>query len=177
MQEFSGSLHLSIDEGVFANQIKSIVKLIREDCSTDSQAQELAKRIVDIERNEAFLQDLNEDELHDEIIAWGLDPRCLKLSRLTNSLRAKQPLSMIFSLPQKDRPVTLKGKECTEELKFSEDFLRIQARSMQVIVKKAKDAQFSALRYQKRAINQLVKVSERLPGGKSFDFYKTNPIS
>jgi hypothetical protein len=161
-------LSLPIDERVFADQIKRIVPLIRADCSTDTQAQELAKRIVDFERNEAFLQDFKEDELHDEIIAWGLDPRRLRLARLANSLRAKQPVSITFTLPQKDRPVTLKGKERTEELKFIEDFLKIQDRSMQGRVKRAKDAQLSALRYQKRAINQLVKCVRTVARGEEF---------
>lgn len=150
-------LSLPVDERVFADQIKRIAKLIREDCSTESQALELSKRIVDFERNEAFLQDFKEDELHDEITAWGLDPKRLTLVRLANSLRAKQAVPITFTLPQKDRPVTLKGKDRTEELKFIEDFLKIQDRSMLGRVKRAKDSQFSALRYQKRAINQLVK--------------------
>ena len=161
-------LSLPIDERVVADQIKSIVKLIRADCSTGTQAQELAKRIIDFERNEAFLQDFKEDELHDEIIAWGLDPRRLKLARLANSLRAKQPVSITFTLPQKDRPVTLKGKERTEELKFIEDFLKIQDRSMLGRVKRAKDSQLSALRYQKRAINQLVKGVRTVARGEEF---------
>lgn len=161
-------LSLPIDERVFADQIKSIHKLIRDDCSTDTQAQELAKRIVDFERNEAFLQDFKEDELHDEIIAWGLDQRRLRLARLANALRAKQPVSITFTLPQKDRAVTLKGKERTEELKFIEDFLKIQARSLQGRVKRAKDSQLSALRYQKRAINQLVKGVRTVARGEEF---------
>ncbi len=53
--------------------------------------------------------------------------------------------------------MTLKGKERTDELKFIEDFLKIQDRSLLGRVKRAKDTQLSALRYQKRAINQLVK--------------------
>ncbi len=161
-------LSLPVDERVFADQITKIVKLIRADCSTETQAQELAKRIVDFERNEAFLQDFNEDELHDEITAWGLDPKRLTLARLANSLRAKQPVSITFTLPQKDRPVTLKGKERKEELKFIEDFLKIQDRSMLGRVKRAKDSQLSALRYQKRAINQLVKGIRTVARGEEF---------
>ena len=62
-------LSLPINESVFSDQIKSNVQLIRDDCSTDTQAEELAKRIIDFERDEAFLQDFKEDEMHDEIIA------------------------------------------------------------------------------------------------------------
>jgi hypothetical protein len=161
-------LSLPVDERVFADQIKVIAQMIRDDCGTDAQAAELAKRIIDFERNEAFLQDFNEDELHDEIIAWGLEPRRLKLARLANALRAKQPVSITFTLPQKDRPLTLKGKERTEELKFIEDFLKIQDRSMLGRVKRAKDSQLSALRYQKRAINQLVKGIRTVARGEEF---------
>ena len=161
-------LSLPVDERVFADQIKRITELIREDCSTETQAHELAKRIVDFERNEAFLQDFNEDELHDEITAWGLDPKRLTLARLANSLRAKQAVPITFTLPQKDGPVTLKGKERTEELKFIEDFLKIQDRSMLGRVKRAKDSQLSAVRYQKRAINQLVKGIRTVAKGEEF---------
>jgi hypothetical protein len=159
---------LSVDKRVFAEQIKSIVKLITADCSTQTQAQELAKRIVDFERNEAFLQDFKEDELHDEITAWGLDPKRLTLARLANSLRAKQSVPITFTLPQKDRSVTLKGKERTDELKFIEDFLKIQDRSMLGRVKRSKNTQLSALRYQKRAINQLVKGIRAVAKGEEF---------
>ena len=161
-------LSLPVDERVFADQIKSIAKLIREDCSTETQAQELAKRIVDFERNEAYLQDFNQGELHDEITAWGLDPKRLTLARLANSLRAKQAVPITFTLPQKDRPVTLKGKDRTQELKFIEDFLKIQDRSMLGRVKRARDSQLSALRYQKRAINQLVKGVRTVAKGEEF---------
>ncbi len=161
-------LSLPVDKRVFADQITKIAKLIRADCSTETQAQELAKRIVNFERNETFLQDFNEDELHDEITAWGLDPKRLTLARLANSLRAKQAVPITFTLPQKDRPVTLKGKERTEELKFIEDFLKMQDRSMLGRVKRAKDSHLSALRYQKRAINQLVKGIRTIAKGEEF---------
>jgi hypothetical protein len=80
-------------------------------------------------------------DLHDEITAWGLDPKLLTLARLANSLRAKKAVPITFTLPQKDRPVILKGKEGTEELKFIEDFLKIQDRSMHGRVNRAKHSQ------------------------------------
>jgi hypothetical protein len=60
-------LSLPVDERVFADQIKTIAQLIWDDCETDAQAAEIAKRIIDFERNEAFLQDFNDSALHDEI--------------------------------------------------------------------------------------------------------------
>lgn len=161
-------LSLPVDERVFVDEIKRISKLISGSCNTETQAQELAKRIVDFERNESYLQDLKEEELHDEITAWGLDPKQLTLARLANSLRAKEAVPITFTLPQKDGLVTLKGKERTEELKFIEDFLKIQDRAMLGRVKRAKDSQLSALRYQKRVINQLVKGIRMVARGEDF---------
>jgi hypothetical protein len=67
-------LSLPVDERAFADQIKTIAQLIKDDCETDLQAVELAKRINDFERNEAFLQEFNEKAIHDEMTGWGIDP-------------------------------------------------------------------------------------------------------
>lgn len=99
---------------------------------------------------------------------WGFDPRRLKLARLASSFCAKQPASITFTLPQNDRPVALKGKDRAEELKFIEDFLKIQDRSMQQKVKRVKDSKLSALSYQKRAINQLVKGNRTVAKSEGF---------
>ena len=150
-------LSLPVDERVFADQIKAIAQLIREDCESDAQAAELAKRIIDFERNEEFLQNFNEKALHDEIKAWGFDPRTLALQQLAQAHRNKQKVSTTFTLPQKDYPVKLKGKERTEEIKFLEGFLRLESNAILGRIRAGKNSQLSALRYQKRAINQLVK--------------------
>jgi hypothetical protein len=76
---------LPVDERVFADQIKAIVQMIGEDCETDAQAAELAKRIIDFERNEAFLQDFNDAALHAEIKAWGFDPKTIALAQLAQA--------------------------------------------------------------------------------------------
>ena len=150
-------LSLPVDERVFADQIKTIAQLIRDDCETDAQAAELAKRIIDFERNEAFLQDFNEEALHDEIKAWGFDPKTLALAQLAQAHRNKQMVSTTFTLPPKDYPVKLKGKERIEEIKFLEGFLRLESNAILSRVRSAKNSNLTALRYQKRAINQLVK--------------------
>ena len=49
-------LSLPVDERVFEDLIQEISTLIRDDCKSDSQAYELAKRIIDFERNEIFLE-------------------------------------------------------------------------------------------------------------------------
>ncbi len=103
-------LSLPVDEIVFADQIKAIAQMIRDGCDTDAQASELAKRIIDFERNEEFLQNFNEMALPDEIKAWGFDPRTIELQQLAQAHRNKQKVSTTFTLPQKDCPVKLKGK-------------------------------------------------------------------
>jgi hypothetical protein len=146
-----------IDEHLYANQIKQISSLVLADCSNEVQAIELAKRIVDFERNEAFLREFDEDKVHHEIMAWGEDPRRKTLAALAQNLRNKFPVPITFTLPQKDRDVTLKGQERTEELKFIEDFLKLEAKVLLRKARTSKESKESALRYQKRAINQLVK--------------------
>ncbi len=161
-------LSLPVNERVFADQIKNISQLIRDDCETDAQAAELAKRIIDFERNEAFLQDFNEEALHDGIKAWGFDPKTLALAQLAQAHRNKQKVTTTFTLPQKDYPVKLKGKERIEEIKFLEGFLRLESNAMLGRVRSAKNSQLSALRYQKRAINQLVKGVRIIARGEEF---------
>jgi len=162
------SLSLPVSERVFGDQIQKISALIRADCQTDAQAYELAKRIIDFERNEAFLQDFDEEALHDEIKAWGLDPHRLALAQLAQAHRIKESVAVTFTLPQKSHPVKLKGKDRTQELKFIEDFLKLQKRGILARVRSGELRQTSALRYQKRAINQLVKGIQAVARGEEF---------
>ena len=154
-----------MDERVFADQIQKISALVRDDCDTEEQANELAKRIIDFERNEAFLQDFDEEALHDEIRAWANDPHRIALVQLAQASRNKQPVPTTLTLRQKDHPVRLRGKERTEEIKFIEGFLSIVGTSMVGRVRAGKESQASALRYQRRAINQLVKGIRTLAKG------------
>ncbi len=150
-------LSLPVNERVFADLIASIAALIRDDCDSDAQAHELAKRIIDIERNEAYLQDFDEKALHDEFKAWSLDPHRLALAQLAQGHRNKQSVGITFTTPQPSQPIKLKGKARVEEINFLEGFLKLQGQALLAKIKAAKDSQASALRYQKRAMNQLVK--------------------
>ena len=161
-------LSLPVDEMMFADQIKAIAQMIRDDCDTDAQAAELAKRIIDFERNEEFLQNFNEKALHDEIKAWGFDSRTIALQQLARVYRNKQKVSTTFTLPQKDYPVKLKGKERTDEIKFLEGFLRLESNAILGRIRAGKSSQLFALRYQKRAINQLVKGIRMVARGGEF---------
>jgi len=142
--------------------------MFRDDCHTDAQAAELAKRIIDFERNEDFLQNFNEKALHDEIKAWGFDPMTIELHQLAQAHRNKQEVMTTFTLPQKDYPVKLKGKARTEEIKFLEGVLRRESNAILRRIRAGKNCQLSALRYQKRAINQLVKGVRSVASGEEF---------
>ena len=161
-------LSLPVDERVFAGQMREISDLIRDDCDTEQQANELSKRIIDFERNEAFLQDFDEEALHDEIRAWAEDPHRIALAHLAQANRNKQPVPTTFTLRQKDHAVRLRGKERTEEIKFIEGFLSIVGTAMVGRALVGKESRTSALRYQRRAINQLVKGIRAVAKGENF---------
>lgn len=147
------ALSLPIDERAFEAEIRAVVALIRDDCDSDSQATEFAKRIIDYERNEAFLIKQSEVDVNAEIKDWVMDPHRFALYGLVQQQENKERVPVTFTTPNK-RP---KGKERTEEIKFIEDFLKLQNK---VMLERARDQQtklINSLRYQKRAINQLVK--------------------
>lgn len=151
-------LSLPVDERVFGKEIEAVSRLVRDECSSDDQAVELAKRIIDFERNESFLLNFSDADVKDGIQSWGHDPHRLELIRLVQLHSNKQPVPVTFTTSIK-RP---KGKERTDEVKFIEDFMKLQDRALLSKVRYAEQSQISALRYQKRAINQLIKGLKRL---------------
>jgi hypothetical protein len=154
-------LSLPIDERAFEAEIRAVVALIRDDCDSDSQATELAKRIIDYERNEAFLIKQSEVDVNAEIKDWVMDPHRFALYGLVQQHENKERVPVTFTTSNK-RP---KGKERTEEIKFIEDFLKLQDK---VVPGRARDQQTKltySQRYQKRAINQLVKGVRAIASG------------
>ena len=147
------ALSLPIDERAFETELRAVAALIRDDCDSDTQATELAKRIIDYERNEAFLIKQSEVDVNAEIKEWALDPHRFALNGLVQQHENKERVPVTFTTRNK-KP---KGKERTEEIKFIEDFLKLQDK---VMLGRARDQQTkltNSQRYQKRAINQLVK--------------------
>lgn len=147
------ALSLPIDAHAFDAELREVVALIRDDCDSDSQALELARRIIDYERNEAFLIKQSELDINAEIKDWAMDPHRFALNGLVQQHQNKERVPVTFTTPN-NRP---KGKERTEEIKFIEDFLKLQDK---VLLGRAREQQIkltNSQRYQKRAINQLVK--------------------
>ena len=146
-------LSLPVDEVGFDKEISQIAELIRDECTDLSQAQEMAKRIIDFERNEAFLRDHNDAHLDAQMKAWFLGPHCAKLHQLVRLHRDKKKVDVAFTTSN----LQPKGQERTDEIKFIEDFMKLQENSFLSKFRHSKRLKDSAMRYQKRALNQLIK--------------------
>lgn len=162
-------LSLPIDENIYQREISAVSLLIRDECASDAQACELAKKIIEFERNEAYLMELGDKSPMDELRAWSLSSPRMQLNQLIQTHRNKELASITFTTPNK-KP---KGKERTEEIKFIEDFIKLQDK---VLISKARSNEMkldASLRYQKRAINQLIKGIRLVAGDpKSYFFTK-----
>jgi len=154
-------LSLPIDASIYQREISAVSLLIRDECESDAQACELAKRIIDFERNEAYLMELGGKSPMDELNVWTLSSPRMQLNHLIQTHRNKERATITFTTPNK-KP---KGKERTEEIKFIEDFIKLQDK---VLISKARSKERkldASLRYQKRAINQLIKGVRLVAGG------------
>lgn len=146
-------LSLPIDTRIFKKEIAAVTRLIRDECESDDQAAELAKRIIDFERNEAYVMELGNENPMNELKAWTISSPRMLLNHLIQTHRNKERASITFTTPNK-KP---KGKERTEEIKFIEDFIKLQDKVLISKVRSNERKLDSSVRYQKRAINQLVK--------------------
>ena len=154
-------LSLPVDEVGFGKEISQIAELIRDECTDLSQAQEMAKRIIDFERNEAFLRDHNDAHLDAQMKAWFLGPHCAKLHQLVRLHRDKKKVDVAFTTSN----LQPKGQERTDEIKFIEDFMKLQENSFLSKFRHSKRLKDSAMRYQKRSLNQLIKQVNRITTG------------
>ena len=150
-------LSLPIDERLYGAQIAQVCILIRADCGSEDQAIELAKRIIDFERNETFLQNLCALSTSDEVLYREQNPQHIARLELLHELRAwdsdmrarRKAQQAMAGEPEEDaRP---------SDIARMENILRIQSKVTRAKAQAARGSEESALRYQKRAINQLVK--------------------
>jgi hypothetical protein len=154
-------LSLPVSEHTFGKEIAAVAALVREDCATDNQARELAKRIIDYERNEQFLTDFNTDEAEAELKAWMYCAPRFELIQLVKAHENKQKAWITFTTSNK-KP---KGKERVDEMRFIRGFMRLQDTVLISKITGAKKNHAAAIRYQKRAINQLVKAFNQIACG------------
>jgi hypothetical protein len=157
-------LSLPVSELNFGQEIADVAALVREECTCDNQARELARRIIDYERNEQFLLDFCTDEAEAELKAWMYCAPRIELIQLVKAHENKQKAWITFTTSNK-KP---KGKERLEEIKFLKGFMRLQDKALIGNITRAKSKQGAALRYQKRAINQLVKAVHHMAKGEDF---------
>lgn len=146
-------LSLPVDEAGFGKEISQIAALIRDECTDLAQAQEMARRIIDFERNEAFLRQHSSAHIDAQMKAWYLGPYCAKLNQLLRLHSDKKKVDLAFTTSN----LQPKGKERSDEIKFIEDFMKIQENSFLSQFRHSKRLKDSAVRYQKRSLNQLIK--------------------
>ena len=157
-------LSLPIDTRIFKKEIAAVTRLIRDECESDDQATELAKRIIDFERNEAYLMKLGDESPMDELKAWTISSPRMQLNHLIQTHRNKERATITFTTPNK-KP---KGKERTEEIKFIEDFIKLQDKVLLGKVRSNERKLDSSVRYQKRSIYQLIKGVRIVASGEEF---------
>jgi hypothetical protein len=157
-------LSLPVSELNFSQEIANVAALVRDACASDHQAKELAKRIIDYERNEQFLLDFNTDEEDAELKAWMHCAPRLELVQLVKVHENKMRAWCTFTTSNK-KP---KGKERLEEINFLNGFMNLQDKVLLGKITRAKKTQGAALRYQKRAINQLIKAVYHVAKGEEF---------
>ena len=157
-------LSLPVSEHYFGQEIAAVAALVREDCTNDNQAKELAKRIIDYERNEQFLLDFSTEEAEAELKAWMYCAPRFELIQLVKAHENKQKAWITFTTSNK-KP---KGKERVEEIKFLKGFMRLQDTVLIGKITGVKKNHAAAIRYQKRAINQLVKALHHIAKGEEF---------
>ena len=100
-----------------------------------------------------------------------MDPHRFALYGLFQQHENKERVPVTFTTSNK-KP---KGKERTDEKKFIEDFLKLQDK---VLLGKAKTEQAkltNSMRYQKRAINQMVKGLRAIASGQDLWFLQNEP--
>jgi hypothetical protein len=157
-------LSLPVSEHSFGEEIAAVAAMVRDECASDHQAKELAKRIIDYERNEQFLLDFNTDEEDAELRAWMYCAPRFELIQLVKVHENKMRAWCTFTTHNK-KP---KGKERSEEIDFLKGFMYLQDKVLLGNISRAKKSQSAALRYQKRAINQLIKAVYHVARGEEF---------
>ncbi len=154
-------LSLPVDEAGFGKEISQIAALIRDECTDLAQAQEMAMRIIDFERNEAFLMQHSSAHIDAQMKAWYLGPYCAKLNQLLRLHSDKKKVDLAFTTSN----LQPKGKERSDEIKFIEDFMKIQENSFLSQFRHSKRLKDSAVRYQKRSLSQLIKCVNSIAKG------------
>ena len=154
-------LSVSVDEAGFGKEISQIADLIRDECADVSLAQEMARRIIDFERNEAFLRQHSSAHIDAQMWAWYLGPHRKKLLHLEHLHREKKKVDVAFTTSN----LQPKGQERTDEVKFIESFLKLQDQSFASQLRHNKRLKDSAVRYQKRSLNQLIKGVNQIATG------------
>ena len=151
-------LSMPLDLQAYGSQIEEVRLLVRDECDSDFQALDLAKKIVQLERCEDFANRVEHIDASKEIEDLMLSPHRLVLRKLVNTHEKKMEVPITFTT-KKNNP---QKKERTDEVKFIEDFLKLEKNSLLGKIRRIKRQNESSIRYQKKAMIQLVKALKAL---------------
>ena len=144
-------LSMPLDLQAYGSQIENVRLLILDECENEFQALDLAKKIVQLERCEHM-------DASQEIQDLMLSPHRLVMRKLINTHEKKMEVPITFTTKKRNP----QGKERTDEVKFIEDFLKLEENSLLSKIRRIKRQKDSSIRYQKKAMNQLVKALKAL---------------
>jgi hypothetical protein len=142
----------------FGPQIEAVKLLVQDECKDEFQAQDLATKIVQLERCENFTNDAEEIDASKELQDLMLSPHRLFLRKLVNTHEKKLEVPITFTTTRTNP----QGKARTDEVKFIEDFLKLEENSLLGKIRRIKRQKISSVRYQKKAMNQLIKALRAL---------------
>lgn len=158
------ALSVPLDEMSYRPQIRAVLELIRSECKSDEQARELSRRIIDYERNEAYWieKEINDSQpTKEELAKISLDDSVIvQMSALARLHEQKKNAPITFTTSSR----RLTRKERSEEKQFIKDFMSLQRRVRVTESSRAKQKKDTMLRYQRRAMNQLLKGLNGLTG-------------
>ena len=151
-------LSMPLDLQAYGSQIENVRLLVLDECENDFQALDLAKKIVQLERCDDFANRVEHMDASQEIQDLMLSPHRLVMRKLINTHEKKMEVPITFTTKKRNP----QGKERTDEVKFIEDFLKLEENSLLSKIRRIKRQKDSSIRYQKKAMNQLVKALKAL---------------
>jgi hypothetical protein len=146
-------LSVAVNERDFAAEIAKISKIVRTDCASDVQAQELAKRIIAYERVQDYLIESDKKRANSGNRDSAAEHVQAELLEIVKTLRAKRSPKLTFTTDSKN----LSRKERSQEIAFVEDFLKLQAAAQLSRIRGFERRETAQIRYLKRTSNQLSK--------------------
>lgn len=146
-------LSVPLDETLFSRSIQQISDLVRPECGSDVEAQNLARLILDYERNESVQRGYLMDDTPDPS-RWD-KKATLDATRAEFDEDYERLEDMIWE--EKESPGPTSRSDIRQKRAFHKQMLKLTVRSARLIYRSKEKQKVLSLRYLRRAANQLVK--------------------